>query len=221
VTKSSRWATLGGVGKLFEQIDGPLAEWIGRQHMYFVGTAPSSGDGHLNVSPKGPIETFRILGPREVAYLDFVGSGIETIAHLRENGRIVIMFCAFAGAPRIIRLHGRGEVAQNGTARFAALAPAFGFSGPIAGADRGIRAIIRIDVTRIADSCGYGVPLMDYRGERTQLPKWQAAQVAKHGANAVMAYSAAHNARSIDALPGIEPALLPDLARERARRSAH
>jgi hypothetical protein len=204
------------VGKHFEQIDDTLAEWIGGQRMFFVGTAPSGDDGHVNVSPKGPIATFRILGRREVAYLDFVGSGIETIAHLRENGRIVVMFCAFEGAPRIVRLHGRGEVAQNGTARFDELAPAFAIGGPVAAAGQGIRAIIRIDVTRIADSCGYGVPLMDYRGERAQMAKWRAAQTAKHGANAVMAYSAEHNQRSIDALPGIEPELLPDLERERA-----
>src|SRR3712207_9563373 len=102
------------MAKLFSELDDKLAGWIRQQHLFFVAPAPPGSDGHVNVSPKGPIETFRILGPREVAYLDFVGSGIETIAHLRENGRIVIMFCAFAGAPRIIRLHGRGEVAQNG-----------------------------------------------------------------------------------------------------------
>src|SRR4051812_44997150 len=201
------------MAKLFEQIDGKLADWIRAQHLFFVGTAPSGDDGHVNISPKGLMETFRILGPREVAYLDFVGSGIETIAHLRENGRIVVMLCAFDGPPRIVRLHGRGEVAQAGTARFDELSPAFDLGGPIADVDHGIRSIIRVEVTRIADSCGYVVPLMDYRGERSQMPKWQAARIAKHGANAVMDYSAEHNERSIDALPGIEPELLPDLAR--------
>jgi hypothetical protein len=204
------------MGKIYEQIDEKLAAWIRAQHLFFVGTAPSGPDGHVNVSPKGLMETFRILGPREVAYLDFVGSGVETIAHLRENGRIVVMLCAFDGAPRIVRLHGRGEVAQVGTERFDELAPAFDFEGAVAEIDHGIRSIVRVDVARIADSCGYVVPLMEYRGERTQMPKWQAAQIAKHGPNAVMAYSVEHNSRSIDELPGVEPELLPDL--EPARR---
>src|SRR5207244_1466363 len=118
-----------------------------------------------------------VLAPRAVAYLDFVGSGIETIAHLRENGRIVVMFCAFEGPPRIVRLHGRGEVAQVGTARFEELAASFDLGGPIDEVRSGIRSIIRVEVARIADSCGYVVPLMEYRGERSQMPKWQAAQV--------------------------------------------
>jgi hypothetical protein len=197
------------MGKIFDGIDEKLADWIRRQHMYFVGTAPSGDDGHVNVSPKGLIETFRVLGPREVAYLDFVGSGIETIAHLRENARIVVMFCAFEGPPRIVRLHGRGEVAQIGGDRFDELAPRFDLGGAIGEVRAGIRSIVRIDVTRIADSCGYVVPLMDYRGERTQMPKWQAAQVAKHGETAILAYSADNNERSIDDLPGVEVELLP------------
>jgi hypothetical protein len=197
------------VGKLFEQIDETLAEWIRYQRVFFVGTAPTGPDGHVNVSPKGLIETFRVLAPREVAYLDFVGSGIETIAHLRENGRIVVMFCAFEGPPRIVRLHGRGEVAQVGTAPFEELAASFDLGGPIDEVRSGIRSIIRVDVTRIADSCGYVVPLMEYRGERSQMPKWQAAQRAKHGESAVLDYSAEHNERSIDDLPGVEVELLP------------
>jgi hypothetical protein len=196
------------VGKLFEEIDGKLAAWIGRQRMFFVGTAPSGSDGHVNVSPKGLIETFRIVGPHEVAYLDFVGSGVETIAHLRDNGRICIMFCAFDGPPRIVRLHGRGEVTQIGAPRFDELLALFGETadGELAS---GIRSVIRVDVERVADSCGYVVPLMDYRGERTQMAQWQASQVAKHGDGALLDYSAELNERSIDELPGIEPELLP------------
>jgi hypothetical protein len=197
------------VGKIFEEIDDRLAEWIRGQRLFFVGTAPSGPDGHVNVSPKGLIETFRVLGPREVAYLDFVGSGTETIAHLRENGRIVVMFCAFDGPPRIVRLHGRGEVAQVGDTRFDELARAFELDGQLEELRAGIRSIIRVDVTRIADSCGYVVPLMDYRGERTQMPKWQAAQLAKHGEHALLDYSAEKNERSIDDLPGVEVELLP------------
>src|SRR5919201_3094203 len=115
------------MGKLYEEIDGRLREWIERQHLFFVGTAPLAVDGHVNVSPKGDLRWFRILGPREVAYLDFVGSGAETIAHARENGRIVIMFCAFEGPPKIVRLHGRGTVAQLGEPRFGELYERLGF----------------------------------------------------------------------------------------------
>ena len=92
------------------RIDDKLAAWIGRQQMFFVGTAPSGDGGHVNVSPKGPIESLRILDPHAVAYQDVIGSGAETIAHLRDNGRIVVMLCAFEGPPRILRLHGRGTV---------------------------------------------------------------------------------------------------------------
>ena len=99
----------GTVGKLYDEITPELADWLGQQRMFFVATAPLAADGLLNCSPKG-MDTFRILGPREVAYLDLTGSGIETIAHLRENGRIVFTFCAFAGPPKIVRLHGTGEV---------------------------------------------------------------------------------------------------------------
>src|ERR687886_460226 len=97
------------MGRTYDELDDRLRDWIARQPMYFVGTAPLAGDGHVNVSPKGPIGTLRVLRPRRVAYLDLVGSGAETIAHLRENGRIVVMLCAFAGPPRIVRLHGRGR----------------------------------------------------------------------------------------------------------------
>ena len=97
------------MGKTYEQIDDKLAAWIERQHLFFVGTAPLAADGHVNVSPKGDLRWFRILAPRQVAYLDFVGSGAETIAHARENGRVVLMFCAFDWPPRIVRLHGRAE----------------------------------------------------------------------------------------------------------------
>src|SRR5213078_4662034 len=107
--------------KVFDAIDDKLATWIGRQHMFFVGTAPSGDAGHVNVSPKGPIESLRILDPHTVAYLDVIGSGAETIAHLRENGRIVVMLCSFDGPPRILRLHGRGEVVLAGDERFEAL----------------------------------------------------------------------------------------------------
>src|SRR4051812_44106194 len=109
------------MGRIYDRIDEHLGNWIASQSMFFVGTAPTADDGHVNVSPKGPIGSLRVLDDRTIAYLDIIGSGAETIAHLRENGRIVVMLCAFAGPPRILRLHGRGEVVLPDDAEFAAL----------------------------------------------------------------------------------------------------
>jgi hypothetical protein len=197
------------VGKVFAGIDEGLAEWIGAQRLFFVGTAPSAPDGHVNVSPKGGIESLRIIDEQTVAYLDFVGSGIETLSHLRENGRIVIMLCAFEGPPRIVRLHGRGRAVQVGEPEFDELSQRLDFTGIDAAAD-GARSIVVVDVTRISDSCGYGVPLMQYAGARTQQLAWIQSRLRRHGPNGVLAYAAERNAESIDGLPGIEPALLPD-----------
>jgi Pyridoxamine 5'-phosphate oxidase len=187
----------GRVGKLFDEIDEKLAAWIQRQRLFFVGTAPSGADGHVNVSPKGPIESLALLDGHTVAYLDVIGSGIETVAHLRENGRIVVMLCAFEGPPRILRLHGRGQVVEVGEAAFDELARRCGFEpGPNA------RAIVRVDVERIADSCGYGVPLMDYVGERPQQAAWVERKLAA-SATALGDYVREKNGRSIDGLPGV------------------
>ena len=149
------------MGKVYDGIDDRLADFLGRQHVFFVGTAPTDPDGHLNVSPKG-LDTFRILGPRAVAYLDLIGSGIETVAHLRQNGRITIMFCAFEGRPLVLRLHGRGRVVEPGDPEW---------EGLIAGFPDypGARAVVVMDVERISDSCGFAVPLYEDRGERSQL----------------------------------------------------
>ena len=185
------------MGKTYDAIDGRLADWIGRQRLFFVATAPSGDGGHVNVSPKGPIETLALLGDRTVAYLDLIGSGIETVAHLRENGRIVVMLCAFEGPPRIVRLHGRGEAVEAGTAAFVALARACRFDVPV-----NARAIVRVEIERIADSCGYGVPLMEYVGERPQQAAWIERKLAR-SATALDAYVREKNARSIDGLPGI------------------
>jgi hypothetical protein len=181
------------MSKRFEEIDDRLAAWIRRQRMFFVGTAPSGADGHVNVSPKGPIESLRILDATTVAYLDVIGSGAETIAHLRDNGRIVIMLCSFEGPPRILRLHGRGEVLAPDAVDFEVAAPP--------GAER---AVIRVDVQRIADSCGYGVPVMTYEGDRPQYAAWAESQVRKGGPEALDAYMARHNARSIDGLAAVD-----------------
>src|SRR3954468_10670941 len=139
------------MGKVFDGIDDHLRGWIGRQRLFFVGTAPLAADGHINVSPKGPIESLAVLDERTVAYLDIVGSGAETIAHLRENGRIVVMLCAFEGAPRILRLHGRGEGIWAEGPAFEPLRAGLAFAEPEVEATR--RAIVRVDVTRVADAC--------------------------------------------------------------------
>jgi hypothetical protein len=183
------------VAKVFDELDPKLASWIERQKLFFVGTAPLGADGHVNVSPKGDLKWLRILGPRQIAYLDFVGSGAETIAHLRENGRIVVMFCAFDGPPRIVRLHGRGEVLLPGAGGFAEALAAF--DPP----EHALRSLIRIDVERISDSCGYGVPLMRFDGRRSQYDDWVDSKVRTGGLDS---YVAAKNAASIDGLPAIQ-----------------
>jgi len=176
------------MGKTHEVIDAAMAEWIVRQHVFFVATAPRSDDGHVNCSPKSAA-TLRVLAPREIAYVDELGSGIESISHLRENGRMVIMLCAFEGPPRILRLHGTGKVVAPSDAGFAALLARFdGF--------RTARAILRLAVTRIADSCGYGVPLMEFRALRNDTQNY----VRKSSDAALRNYLVRHNQRSIDGL---------------------
>ena len=164
---------------------------IQAQHVFFVATAPVSSAGNLNLSPKG-LDSFRILGPKTVAYLDVIGSGVETIAHLKENGRIVLMFCAFDGAPNIVRLHGRGRVVEPHSAEFPGLAAQFpGYETT--------RSIIVVEVTRISDSCGFGVPLLKYAGERDQHFSW----ARKKGPEELKTYKQEKNRRSIDGLPGL------------------
>jgi pyridoxamine 5'-phosphate oxidase-like protein len=182
------------MGKVYDSIDDKLAAWIARQRLFFVGTAPSGAGGHVNVSPKGPIESLRILDPHTLAYLDVIGSGAETIAHLRDNGRIVVMLCSFEGPPRILRLHGHGTVLPPDAVD--------GFDAtPPAGTER---AVIRVDVQRIADSCGYGVPVMEYVGHRPQYEAWAESKRRKGGEQALDEYMARHNARSIDGLPAAD-----------------
>jgi hypothetical protein len=190
------------VAKVFDRIDEHLRDWIARQALFFVGTAPLDGGGHVNVSPKGPIDTLRVLDDHTVAYLDMVGSGAETIAHLRENGRIVVMLCAFEGPPRIVRLHGRGEVVPAGSERFDGLFERAGFVTP--SVDEARRAIVLVEVERIADSCGYGVPLMGYEGEREHSRLFAEKRLRSEGPSAIDDYIAAKNAESIDGLPALD-----------------
>jgi|SRR5215211_4495893 len=195
------------MGRVYECIDDRLRAWIARQPLFFVATAPRGDDGHVNLSPKGPIGTLRVLDDRTVAYLDVVGSGAETIAHLRENGRIVLMLCAFEGPPRILRMHGRGTVVQPGDPEFAALLERAAFAEPEAPAAR--RAVIVVDVERISDSCGYGVPLMTFAGTRPHQDAWAAKKLRTGGPAALADYQMEKNAASIDGLPGVTSGLRP------------
>jgi Pyridoxamine 5'-phosphate oxidase len=181
------------MGKQYEKIDGRLREFILAQPVFFVGTAPSGPDGQLNISPKGLLGSFAVLDGHRVAYLDYGGSGAETIAHLRDDGRIVLMFCAFAGPPNIVRLHGRGTVHFDDTPRFAELLPLFGEPATLP------RTIIEIAVSRVADSCGYSVPLMSYEGDRDLLPRYWERKTPQD----VRRYRAEKNATSIDGLPAM------------------
>jgi hypothetical protein len=180
------------MGRTYDAIDDRLRGFLERQPVFFVATAPLTGDGHVNLSPKGTRGTFRVLDPHRVAYLDLTGSGVETIAHLRENGRITVMCCAFEGPPRIVRLSGTGRVVTSGDHDFDTLAAGFP-------ALDGVRSVIVVDVTRIADSCGYAVPRMDYVGDRPNLAQWAESK----GADQLDEYRRERNATSIDGLPGL------------------
>jgi hypothetical protein len=179
------------MAKAHPVIDESIRQIIQAQHLFFVGSAPLDPCGHVNISPKG-LDTFRILGASTVAYLDLTGSGVETIAHVKENGRVILMFCAFQGRPSILRLHGRGSVVEPHQPTFAGLEKHFPFH-------EGVRAIIVIEVTRVATSCGFGVPLLRYEGERQQLSAWHKAK----GDEKLKQYRSEKNRLSIDHLPGV------------------
>lgn len=181
------------MGKVYDAIECRLREFIEAQKVFFVATAPSGSDGHVNVSPKGVGGTFTVVDEHTVAYLDITASGAETIAHLRENGRITLMFCAFEGPPNVVRLHGTGRFVTIYDDEFAQWAPRFNEL-------RGARAIIVVDVHRVSDSCGYGVPFMTYEGERDLLP----AHMDRKGVEGRVEYRQRKNARSLDGLPAFD-----------------
>lgn len=156
------------MGKVYETITETLQAFIARQHLFFVATAPLSAEGHVNVSPKG-LDSFRVLSPNRVAYIDLTGSGNETSAHLLENGRITIMFCAFEGAPNVLRLYGTGRTIVPGDSEWETLQALFPTY-------RTARQIIVADITRVSTACGYGVPLMDYVGDRDTHFRWADAK---------------------------------------------
>ena len=196
------------MAKVFPEIDERLRAFIERQPLFFVGTAPSGSEGHVNVSPKGGRGLFKVTGSHGFAYVDLMGSGIETVAHLRENGRIVVMFAAFEGPPNIVRLHGRGSVVQQGDDGFAELLAGFDVSDEQL---RTVRSIITVEVTRVSDSCGFVVPRMDYVGERDQLYRYADNRTRKEGPDFVHRYVTAENGESLDGLTGIDP-LVDDAA---------
>ena len=186
------------MSKVYEAITDGVRAWVDAQPMFFVSTAPLAADGHVNSSPRGH-DALRILGPHRLAWMDLTGSGAETIAHLKENGRICVMLCAFEGAPRIMRFHGRGQVHALGSPEFTALAPAF---PDLPGA----RAIIEVEVQRIADSCGYAVPRMEVIEQRDVLVNW----AEKRGVDGLEAYRQECNASSLDGLPAWDGAIAND-----------
>lgn len=182
---------------VYEGITPALAAWLERQPVFFVGTAPLAADGLVNVSPKGTRGTFRVLDAHTVAYLDLTGSGIETVAHVRENGRICLMFCAFEGRPTILRLHGTGRVVALGDPGFAEAVAGFGEAGT--SRLHGARAVVTVAVTRVADSCGFAVPRMDLVEERDILDK----ALAKKSPEQMEKYHRTRNGVSLDGLPGL------------------
>jgi hypothetical protein len=179
------------MGKVYDGIDEDLAAWLMRQPLWFVGTAPLSADGRVNVSPRGH-DTFSVLSSHRVAWVDYTGSGIETIAHLRENGRICLMFCSYDRRPRIVRLHGRGTVALPGD-------PAYDEVVALHPEHPSTRAVVVVDVERVSDSCGFGVPVMDVVEERDLLR----LGAEKRGPDGLRAYREEKNAVSVDGLPGL------------------
>ena len=190
------------MGKVYERIEPRLRAFIEAQPVFFVASAPLAGDGHVNLSPKGRAGTLAVLDDLTLAYLDFGGSHAETIAHLRENGRVTLMWCAFTGPPKVLRVHGRGEPVFRDDPRWGELI------GHFAGADGpGARAIIVIHAVLVSDSCGFAVPYLDYREERTQ----HAEHFGRKSEAEFAAYCARkpHNGTSIDGLPGI-PLPLPE-----------
>jgi len=179
---------------VYDGIDDKLAGWLTSQPVFFVATAPRAEDGHVNVSPKGMAGTFAVFGPRRVGYLDYYGSGSETIAHLRDNGRITLMFAAFTGRPTIVRLYGRGRLVLTQDPEFPELRKAFAKQRITAQ-----RAIVMVELDRVSDSCGYAVPLMDFVADRTVLDLRQ----EKKGPAVYREYPETKNATSIDGLPAL------------------
>ena len=179
------------MGRVMDHIDETTRKWIAAQHMFFVATAPGIG-GRVNVSPKG-LDSLRVLNENEIAYLDVTGSGAETIAHIRDNARITVMWNAFEGPPRIVRIYGEGQVHLPGSEGFENLVGLFD-------AHRGIRSVITIEVERVQDSCGYGVPKMEFIEDRTLMNDF----LSERSVEEIAAYQVKKNSTSIDGLPALD-----------------
>ena len=185
------------MAKVYDGISPTLAAWIEAQPLFFVATAPLATDGLVNLSPKGTLGTFRVVDEHTFAYLDLTGSGVETIAHLRENGRVCVMLCAFDGRPNIVRLHGTGRPVLAGDPEFDDALAGFGDAGESRRAY--LRAVIVVDVARVSDSCGYAVPRLELVEERETLDAvWQSRDDAR-----IARYHAEKNVTSLDGLPGL------------------
>jgi hypothetical protein len=178
------------MAKVHPQISPELKHWIERQPMYFLASAPLAAEGHINLSPRG-LDSLRVTSENEVIILDLTGSGNETAAHLQQNGRLTVMFCAFEGEPRILRLFGTGSVILPGEDRWPGYRRLFAESIP------GVRQVFKLAVSRVQTSCGFGVPLMQLESQRDLLTKW----AVKKGEAKLTAYRQEKNAQSIDNLP--------------------
>ena len=179
------------MGKIYQEIDERIKKWIGLQKVFFVATAPLDPNGHINCSPKDGY-SIRVLDNKTLVYLDLIGSGVETIAHIRENKRIIVMMCAFEGAPMIMRFHGIGEIIEKDNPDFEGLKPLFD-------SEIGIRSFIKVHLNRISDSCGFGVPVMEFKQHRKQLRTFN----ERNGEEKLADYKIQHNSLSIDRLPGV------------------
>ena len=183
------------MGRTYDSIDARLASFLHAQPVFFVASAPLSAEGLVNCSPKSNNGELVVLDETRVGFVDRTGSGVETIAHLGENGRIVLMFCAFEGPPRIVRIHGHGSVIARDDEGFAELADRFATKRL-----EGARSIIVVAAERVSDSCGYGVPLMEFVGHRGLMAEW----ADRKGEDGIRAYRESHNTRSLDGLPGLK-----------------
>ena len=181
------------MGKRFDSLNETLTQFVLRQPVFFVASAPGGDGGHINVSPKGLAGSLVVVDRSTVAYVDLTGSGVETIAHLRDNGRITLMFCAFEGPPLIVRIYGRGETVLPTDPGFDEL------RGHFPAGRKAVRAVIRVAVDEVRTACGYAVPLMDYIGDRDDQDRWADRQ----GEDGLVAYRAEKNALSLDGLPGL------------------
>lgn len=179
------------MGKLHDFIKPAHKEFIEQQHIFFVSTAPLSADGKVNLSPKG-LDCFRVLSQHQVAYMDLISSGNETSAHTLENGRITFMFCSFEGAPNILRLYGKGYTVLPGTPEWEDYAPHFKLYPST-------RQIIVANIDMVQTSCGFGVPLYSYSGERDIHFEW----AEKKGADGLHEYILQNNLKSLDNLPTV------------------